>query len=87
MSQDQAHSSPLLTREQLRRQLNDRGFVISYGYFSQLCLPSRGNGPPIAKWWGSRPLYDLEAGLAWAEGRCTSTDCTGHRRPANANAG
>jgi hypothetical protein len=68
-----------LTREQLRQQLNDRGFVISPGYFNQLCLPSQGLGPPIARWWGSRPLYDLESGLAWAEGRCKPD-----RGPANA---
>jgi hypothetical protein len=74
------HSKPLLTREQLRLRLNDHGFPITYGYFSQLCLPSRGNGPPIAKWWGARPLYDLEAGLAWAEGRCKPGD----GRPARA---
>jgi hypothetical protein len=78
-SQDQAHSSPYLTREQLRRRLNDRGFPMSHGYFNYLCLPSQGLGPPIAKWWGARPLYDLEAGLAWAEGRCKPA-----QRPANA---
>lgn len=59
-----------LTREELRQQLNDRGYVISAGYFNQLCLPSRGKGPPVARWWGSRPLYELGAGLAWAEDRC-----------------
>jgi hypothetical protein len=61
---------PLLTREQLRKSLNERGYVISSGYFNRLCLPSRNAGPPVATWWGSRPLYDLEVGLAWAKGRC-----------------
>jgi hypothetical protein len=49
---------PLLTREQLRRELNARGYVISASYFNKICL------------WGKRPLYHLDAGLAWAEGRC-----------------
>lgn len=62
--------APLLTREQLRQRLNDRGFVISAGYFNRLCIPSRNQGPPVAKWWGSRPLYELDAGLAWAGQRC-----------------
>jgi hypothetical protein len=79
MSQQDPHSSPLLTREQLRQQLNERGYVISAGYFNYLCLPSRKMGPPIDRWWGARPLYDLAAGLAWAEGRCKPA-----HRPANA---
>jgi hypothetical protein len=61
---------PLLTREQLRYELNVRGYVISASYFSKICLPSRNEGPPVAKQWGKRPLYELEAGLAWAESRC-----------------
>jgi hypothetical protein len=78
MPQD-PHSSPFLTRAQLRQRLNDRGFVISPGYFNYLCLPSQNQGPPIARWWGARPLYDLEDGIAWAEGRCKPA-----QRPANA---
>jgi hypothetical protein len=61
---------PLLTREQLRYELNARGYVMSASYFSKICLPSRGEGPPVARQWGKRPLYELEAGLAWAETRC-----------------
>lgn len=70
LSQPTDAKAALLTREQLRQRLNERGYVISSGYFQQLCLPSRNEGPPVAKWWGKRPLYDLEAGLAWAESRC-----------------
>src|ERR1700722_20202349 len=29
--------------------------------------------PPVAKWWGKRPLYRLDEGLAWAESRCGSS--------------
>jgi hypothetical protein len=61
---------PLLTREQLRHELNARGYVISASYFNKICLPSVNKGPPPVKQWGRRPLYDLETGLAWAENRC-----------------
>ena len=61
---------PLLTREQLRQRLNAQGYPISASYFNKVCLPSVNGGPPVAKQWGKRPLYDLDAALAWAESRC-----------------
>lgn len=61
----------LLTREQLRHELNTRGYPMSASYFNKLCLPSIGAGPPIARQFGKRPLYRLEDGLAWAESRCS----------------
>jgi hypothetical protein len=72
MSTDQIDKriAPLLTREQLRCRLNERGYVISASYFNKICLPSVNKGPPPVKQWGKRPLYDLEIGLAWAERRC-----------------
>jgi hypothetical protein len=63
--------SALLTREQVRQRLNERGYPITASYFNKVCLPSRNAGPPVAKLWGKRPLYDLNAALAWAEARCT----------------
>lgn len=74
--EDQNGAAPLLTRDQLRQRLNERGYVISASYFSKICLPSRNEGPPVAKQWGKRPLYDLDAGLAWAESRCSKTTST-----------
>lgn len=71
MSTDQGEEKkPLLTREQLRHELNARGYPMSASYFSKLCLPSVGGGPPIDRQWGKRPLYRLEDALAWAESRC-----------------
>lgn len=64
--------TPLLTREQVRQRLNESGYPISASYFNKVCLPSVGGGPPVAKQWGKRPLYDLAAALAWAEARCSS---------------
>jgi hypothetical protein len=64
--------APLLTREQLRQRLNARGYPMSVSYFAKLCLPSVGGGPPIAKQWGKRPLYNFDDALAWAESRCTA---------------
>jgi hypothetical protein len=65
------NTSLLLTREQTRLRLNEYGFPLTASYFNKICLPSRNAGPPIAKWWGKRPLYSLDAALAWAESRCT----------------
>jgi hypothetical protein len=62
----------LLTRQQLHHELNERGYPISLAYLNRLCLPSRNQGPPATKQWGRRPLYDLAAGIAWAEARCTT---------------
>jgi hypothetical protein len=58
------------TRDQLLEQLNTRGYPIKASYFGKMCLPSRSAGPPVAKWFGRRPLYTLADGLAWAESRC-----------------
>ncbi len=67
----------LLTREQVRQRLIDNGYPISASYFNKVCLPSRNAGPPVSKLWGRRPLYDLNAALAWAEARCTEpSGCT-----------
>jgi hypothetical protein len=59
-----------LTREQLRQRLNAAGYPITASYFAKVCLPSVGGGPPVARQWGKRPLYEWDAGLAWAEARC-----------------
>ena len=71
MTNNTETKAPLLTREQLRERLNAHGFPISASYFNKVCLPSVGGGPPVAKQWGKRPLYSLDAALAWAEARCT----------------
>jgi hypothetical protein len=68
-NQDEARA-PLLTREQLRHELNARGYPLSASYFAKLCLPSKGGGPPVDRKFGKRPLYRLEDGIAWAESRC-----------------
>jgi hypothetical protein len=60
----------LLTREQLRQRLNQHGYPISASYFNKVCLPSVNAGPPVARQWGKRPLYDFQSALAWAEARC-----------------
>lgn len=61
----------LLTRDQVRELLNQSGYPLTASYFNKICLPSRNAGPPIAKWWGKRPLYKRTDALAWAEARCT----------------
>jgi hypothetical protein len=63
----------LFTREQLRLRLNERGYPITPSYWNKINLPSVNAGPPVAKWFGKRPLYRLEDALAWAESRCSTT--------------
>lgn len=58
------------TREQLRLKLNELGYPLTQSYFNKLCLPSVNAGPPVASWFGKRPLYTLDGGIAWAEARC-----------------
>lgn len=62
-----------LTRDQLLERLNARGYPLKASYFNKMCLPSRNAGPPVAKWWGKRPLYNFADALAWAEHRCQPT--------------
>jgi hypothetical protein len=66
-------AAPLLTREQVRLKLNERGYPLTASYFNKISLPSVNAGPPAAKWWGKRPLYRLDEALAWAEARCGSS--------------
>jgi hypothetical protein len=63
-------SERLMTRKQALEFIRSRGFPISDAYFSKLCLPSRNSGPPVARWFGGRPLYAAESTLAWAHSRC-----------------
>jgi hypothetical protein len=66
-------ATTFLLREPLRLELNARGYPITRTTFNKLCLPAIGGGPPVAKWFGKRPLYRLDEALAWAESRCSST--------------
>ncbi len=65
-----------LTREELLVLLHEHGFPIGKGTLDKLCMPSRNEGPPVARWWpdgrggNQRPLYEAEPCLAWAEARC-----------------
>jgi hypothetical protein len=55
------------TRKQLGTKLRERGYPISDSKLNKLCAPSVGKGPPVDGWFGPRPLYDEDQGIAWAE--------------------
>jgi hypothetical protein len=55
------------TRAELGAELRARGFPISISKLNKLCAPSVNQGPPVAGWWGPRPLYELDGAVAWAE--------------------
>jgi hypothetical protein len=69
-----------LTRDDLYELLRGHGYPIDRSTLDKLCMPSCGEGPPVAAYWpgagaNQRPLYEAETALAWAESRL--------RRPAN----
>jgi hypothetical protein len=46
----------LLTRREAARYVNDElGHPLSFSTLTKLC--ALGEGPPVARWWGRRPLY------------------------------
>jgi hypothetical protein len=64
-----AGRKPRLTRKQLSEFLRAQGYPISKSVLDKLCMPSLNQGPPAAAWWGTRPLYDPDQAIAWAEQR------------------
>jgi hypothetical protein len=61
-----------MTRQQVAQHLRAHGFPIGDSTLNKLCMPARREGPPVAAWWGRRPLYDPDEALAWAEARTRS---------------
>jgi hypothetical protein len=55
------------TRDQLGPVLRAVGYPISDATLDKLCSPAVGQGPPVAGWWGRRPLYELDTAITWAE--------------------
>jgi hypothetical protein len=58
----------LLTRREAARYINQElGHPLSFSTLTKIC--ALGGGPPIACWWGRRPLYDRNSLRAWTESR------------------
>jgi hypothetical protein len=57
----------LMTRMQLAAFLREQGFPIGNSTLHKLCSPAIGGGPPVARWWNKRPLYDPAMALKWVE--------------------
>jgi hypothetical protein len=66
-----------VTRAQLAEHLTKNGFPIKLAYLNW--LENQRSGPPVAHYWGQRPIYDLAECLTWARNRSTK------RRPRQAN--
>jgi hypothetical protein len=73
-NQSEVVKTPFLTRKQLRQRLNERGYVISEGYFSR--LPAIAQHGPRSPLGGVVRHVRLGSRAAWAEGQPES------RRPA-----
>jgi len=58
----------LLTRREAARFVNDElGHPLSFSTLTK--LSALGEGPPVTRWWGRRPLYQQESLRAWVEAR------------------
>jgi hypothetical protein len=55
-----------MTRQQLVPFLNAQGIPITKSVLNKLSAPKINRGPPIASWWGKRPLYTPSEALDWA---------------------
>jgi hypothetical protein len=59
---------PLLTRQQVPEFLAQAvGIPTTFSSFEKFCI--RGEGPPVAQYWGRRPLYARSAVKNWAMAR------------------
>lgn len=56
---------PRLTRSQLLKLANDRGYPLSKSSLDKLCAPNSPTPPPVACKWGRRDLYDRDQVLPW----------------------
>lgn len=63
-----------LTLRQLAAELRDHGIPIGDSTLAKLCSPAINEGPPVACYWGKRPLYDFDQALLWAEARLSSAE-------------
>jgi hypothetical protein len=66
-----SHAKPqdaFLTRREAARYINDElGYPLSFSTLTKLCALRE--GPPVARWWGRRPLYERSSLKAWVEAR------------------
>ena len=58
-----------MTRKPMTGHLREHGYPIADSTMDKLCAPAINDGPPVAAWWGRRPLYDPDEALVWAEKR------------------
>jgi hypothetical protein len=72
-TREQLLAMPLVNREQLHTLFLLSGYPISRSRLDKLCMPTCGEGPLPAQWFGKRPLYRPDRALAWIEARCRST--------------
>jgi hypothetical protein len=58
-----------MTRAQVCAHIRAHGYPIGRSTMDKLCAPAINDGPPVAAWWGRRPLDDPDEALVWAEKR------------------
>jgi hypothetical protein len=73
---DAAASPKLYTRRQLAEFLQGLGYPVSVSRLNKACAPAINTGPQPATWFGRRPLYTAESGIAWVQAHL-GTSCGG----------
>jgi hypothetical protein len=81
MNTETATTKPRMTRSEVVEHLREHGFPIGLATLDKLCAPACNEGPKPCAWWGSRPLYDPDEALAWAESRLTASAVRLRGRP------
>jgi hypothetical protein len=71
-----AASPKLYTRRQLAEFLQGLGYPVSLSRLNKACAPAINTGPQPATWFGRRPLYTAESGIAWVHAHL-GTSCGG----------
>jgi len=57
------------TRRQVAEFLTANGYPLTKSVLDKLSMASVGRGPPVAYFWGNRPIYDFDEAIRWAESR------------------
>jgi hypothetical protein len=74
------------TRKELGAKLRELGLPISDSKLNKMCAPAQNLGPPVDVWFGRRPLYDIDAGILWAESLLRSGRSSLENLPSSQNA-
>jgi hypothetical protein len=71
----------LLTRREVAAYLTAKGYPLTLQHLTNLSMPSKFEGPPVACWWGQHAMHRPAEALAWAKARAEMTTRARAARP------